>query len=429
MEDQRQDIVQQGERQDVGRQLAARENAEVPREESYLVTLERENRKLKKQLCQAQKMEVLGQLVDGVAHDFKNLLQVILGHCDLAQDLAANNDQLLDELHRLESATERCNELVSRLLAFSRQQPSEPQALDLNQQVRSLLLLLHCLVPSTIEVQLQASSSLPLLRADPGQLDQLMLNLCINARDAMSAGGSLTLTTREIRLNHEQRQRLSGEASKYWVEIAVSDTGCGIDPRLRRQIFEPFFTTKSENTGLGLATVASIVQQYGGLVELDSQPGAGTTLRILLPTENCRAPSIDELDPAQPIAGTETILLAEDEALVRTSVARVLRTAGYRVLEAADGREAVNLYQRHAEDIELLLLDALMPRLNGSEAYSRIRHLGARIPTLFTSGCSAELLPTEARGMPETHLLLKPYSRTSLLHRVRQTLDAPLQAG
>jgi len=367
------------------------------------------------QLLQAQKMESVGRLAGGVAHDFNNILQAILAHADMALGDPGDVSQLEEHLREIRTAAERAANLTRQLLTFSRREELHPKVLDLNELTAGLLKMIRRVIGEDIEVVFEPGAGEPAVVADPGQLEQVLLNLAVNARDAMPGGGRLAIST-SIEPPH--------------VALRVADTGCGMNEETRERIFEPFFTTKEreQGTGLGLATVYGIVRRHNGTIEVESEPGRGATFTVLLPV-SANAPTGERTpDRSGAHRGTETILVAEDDPMVCEVLVGVLRGAGYTVLEAEDGAKAVELFTAHAEKVQLVVLDALMPRMDGAEAAAKIRQLRPDLPVLFSSGYSGGALGTNHSIPPDAEILTKPYSTAGLLSAVRRLLDAVADA-
>jgi len=372
-----------------------------------------ERRNLEQQLRHSQKMDAVGQLAGGIAHDFNNLVLAI----ELNTQFALRSEDPAERrrsLHEVQQAAQRAADLTRQLLAFARRQPATLVAVHLNDIVEGMLAILSRLIPESIEIVFDPSAALQPILADAAQIEQILLNLCVNARDAMPSGGRLTIQTRTGAAGDEGAQ----------VELVVRDTGIGIAPEIRERVFEPFFTTKPQGygTGLGLSTVYGIVEQHGGRIQVDSEPGSGTVFQIQLPVSTgIPAASLRTPAPAA-LSGSETILLAEDEPGVRGAVVGLLENAGYRVLIAHNGEEAVELFQRHAAEVALLLFDMVMPRLGGLLAARRIREQAPEIPIVFMSGYSfaADL---GVASLAPAGQLQKPFEPDALLRKLREALD------
>jgi two-component system cell cycle sensor histidine kinase/response regulator CckA len=383
-------------------------------------------RENEEQLRQAQKMEAVGRLAGGVAHDFNNLMTAVIGFSQLILARLDDPHPLRRDIEEIMRAGERASGLTNQLLAFSRKQVLQPKVLDLNAVVVEVEKLLRRLIGENVELLSELDPALGPVEADPGQLEQVIVNLVVNARDAMPTGGKVTIETANVALDRDSGlDVLPGP----YVLLAVSDTGVGIDEETKRQIFEPFFTTKAEGegTGLGLATVFGIVKQSGGDVALESELGRGTTFKIYLP---CAAEPIERLEPqavqAKP-KGSETILLVEDEDFVRRLEREVLEESGYTVLEASNPHHALELERSHVGEIDLLLTDLVLPELSGRELAERLTARRPALKTLFVSGYPKDAL-NGGTLEPGTAFLQKPLTPGSLAHKVRELLDAPSRA-
>ncbi len=384
-----------------------------------------ERRALQAQLQQGQKMKAVGQLAGGVAHDFNNLLQVISGHTDLVLSMLPPDSEFRDELEEVAKAGERAARLVAQLLAFSRRQIMQPEDLDLNEVVTELLRMVRRVIGEHIQLDFMAGHELGTIHADRGMLEQVLVNLCVNARDAMDGPGNLTIETENVAVNGEYCATHPWAQPGRYVLLRVTDTGCGMDQVTLERIFEPFFTTKErgKGTGLGLATVYGIVRQHGGMIQAYSELGKGTTVKVYLPIVERRAISVGTRVEGPVLCGDETILLAEDDPMVRNLAKTILERAGYTVLQAEDGEEAVALYGQHEGEVALLLLDVVMPGMGGRAVYERIREIRPDIPALFTSGYSENAIHTNFVLEDGLTLLPKPFAREALLRAVRKVLD------
>jgi PAS domain S-box-containing protein len=385
---------------------------------------------LERRLSQVQKMEAVGQLAGGVAHDFNNVLQAIQGYTDLALSQLGEGHPVAGKLEEVLKSTERAASLTRQLLTFSRRETLQPRNLDLNEVVSALAKMLRRVIGEDIRFHVLPGRELRPVYADPGQLEQLLMNLCLNARDAMPRGGELTIETANIRVGAtDERAHPSLRVGEY-VLLTVSDTGEGMSPEVQDRAFEPFFTTKDvgEGTGLGLATVYAIVERHGGAVDLISEPGKGSKARIHFPVSRVNAAIEDgAADRHKPPGGSETILLAEDDETVRDLAAIVLRSAGYHLLVARDGEEALNILREEANEIDIAVVDVVMPKKSGRAVYDAIEDGQLGIPVLFTSGYAYEGLDDQLPA-GKSHLLQKPYAPRELLCRVREILDA-LRSG
>ena len=385
---------------------------------------EEEKLRLEGQLRQSQKMEAIGQLAGGVAHDFNNLLQVINGHTDMVIEDLPPDSPVRDDLIEVAKAGERAARLVSQLLAFSRRQVMNSECLDLNGLVSELLTMLRRMIGEHIELDFVPATRTGAVHADRSMMEQLLMNLCVNARDAMAAGGRLTIATKSADLDEAYCRAHQWARPGHYICLCVTDTGMGMTPEVREHIFEPFYTTKEhgKGTGLGLATVYGIVQQHGGIIHVYSEPGQGSTFRIYLPRAGRQGIRAEVKSEEPVLGGTETILLAEDDETVRNFALRLLRRAGYRVLAASNGEEALDLFQRHQTEIALLLLDVVMPKLGGRAVYDEVRRLGSPVPIVFASGYSENAIHTNFVLDEGLELVQKPYARDVLLRSVRRAL-------
>lgn len=387
---------------------------------------ELDRERLTQQLYQAQKMEAVGQLAGGVAHDFNNLLQVIAGYTDLAMSELSPQHPHYALLEQITAAARRATSLVRQLLVFSRQQAMERRSVDLNETIHNLLRLLHRLLGEHVVLRFQPAEKNLRIFADPGQIEQVLMNLCVNSRDAMPHGGTITIETRRVTVDADYCETHPWAREGEYALLMVTDDGPGIPPDLQERVFEPFFTTKEvgKGTGLGLATVYGIVKQHGGMIHLYSEPGSGASFKIYLPVSADTEPQADA--PAgntDAMAGRgETILLAEDEEFVCNLAIRILERAGYRVVAARDGQEAIEIFERSPDAFDLALLDVVMPHASGRRVYERIKALRPDLPVLFSSGYSRNLLTAEFVPDAQFELVHKPYSSAALLEKIRALL-------
>ncbi len=383
-------------------------------------------------LRQAQKMEAVGRLAGGVAHDFNNMLHVILGYTDLALAAVSPDSPVHRDLQEVRRAAERSADLTRQLLAFSRKQVVSPRVLDLNRLIEDSRKMLRRLIGEEIEIRFLPGEGLWPLRADPSQIDQILANLAVNARDAIGGVGTIAIETGNATLDGSDRnghlQALPGD----YVRLSFSDTGCGMDEETRERIFEPFFTTKGtgRGTGLGLATIYGIVRQNEGFIDVVSRPGEGSTFRLYFPRYSGETQEADET-PEAPRGGFETLLVVEDEDQVRNLAETVLRRQGYRVLSASDPDEALRIVEEEVEPIHLLVTDVIMPRMNGKELSERVGRLKPEIRTLFMSGYAAEVILERGVLEPDIQFIQKPFSLRALAAKVREVLDrrGPGDAG
>jgi two-component system, cell cycle sensor histidine kinase and response regulator CckA len=386
-----------------------------------------ERRALEEQFRQAQKMEAVGRLAGGVAHDFNNLLTVIKGYSELMMDQIQPGDPLRPEIEEVKKAADRAAGLTRQLLAFSRKQVLAPKVLDMNAVVTNLEQLLRRLIGEDVEMISNLDPALGRAKADPGQVEQVIMNLVVNARDAMPGGGKLTIATANVILDENSLHPHTVPSGPY-IMLSVTDTGIGMDAETRLRIFEPFFTTKEQGkgTGLGLSTVYGIVKQSGGYVWVYSEPGMGSTFKVYLPRVHDAAETAPAAPP--PVAlrtGTETILLVEDEDGVRALARQILQKRGYTVLEARHGGEALLICERHPQPVHLLLTDVVLSQMSGRELAQRLLPLRPEMKVLYMSGYSEEAIVQHGVLDPGTSFLQKPFSTESLIGKVREVLDAP----
>src|SRR5262245_38695904 len=383
-----------------------------------------ERRRLEEQLRQAQKMEAVGRLAGGVAHDFNNLLTAILGYCNLMLDDMPRDDGMRQDLEEIKSAGERAAALTRQLLAFSRRQMLQPQVVDLNALVHQLEKLLRRLISEDVELVTTLAPSLPTVKVDPASVEQVLVNLAVNARDAMPDGGRLTIETSAVQLNSSYVGRHPAIMPGPYVMLAISDTGLGMDAATRARIFEPFFTTKEygRGSGLGLATVYGIVQQSGGSIWVYSEPGQGTSFKVYLPTAASEAPVRTTGDDETVTKGWETVLLVEDEDAVRALAREVLRRHGYVVLEARHGLDALRLAERHPDTIHLMVTDVVMPHMSGRDLADRLTEVRPDMKVLFISGYT-DHAAMHRHLTPGAAFLQKPFTPEALARRVRSMLD------
>lgn len=381
---------------------------------------------LEEQLRESQKMQAIGQLAGGMAHDFNNTLQAIGGYLTFAIDDARTQAPgLVADLEQARQATDRAAGFVRQLLAFSRRQVLDLQVTSLNDTVAGFLGLVRRAVTERITVRFHPGLDLPAVRIDPGQIQQVVLNLCLNARDAMTAGGDLTIETELVTISESFAAAHPWASPGTFVALVVADTGSGMTPEVQGRMFEPFFSTKGveRGTGLGLAVVYGTVQQHRGFIRVDSTLGAGTSFRVYLPAVSDPLPHAEPGTLAAGPGGNETILIADDADAIRDVVRRTLQGAGYRVIAAANGEEAFRLFERAPGAIHLVVLDAVMPRRSGPEAFSAMRALRPDIPGLFLSGYSADTINADWLRSVRAELVMKPVATAELLRRVRHVLD------
>jgi signal transduction histidine kinase/ActR/RegA family two-component response regulator len=383
-------------------------------------------RKAEEQLRHAQKMEAVGRLAGSVAHDFNNQLSVILGYSISALEELKELDPIREDISEIVRAGERASELTRQLLAFSRQQVLNPRVLDLNYQVRDCEKLLRRLLGEDIELVVRCSRTLSKVRADPGQIEQVIMNLVINARDAMPEGGKLTIETSDAMLEESYVSQHFGAASGPHVLLAISDTGTGMDRETQARIFEPFFTTKAlgKGTGLGLSTVFGIVKQSGGNIWVYSEPNGGTTFKVYLPLVTDADVQPNEIVATPVLHGTETILLVEDQDEVRRVAHRILVRFGYHVIEARNAGEALLTCEQYARKIHLLLSDVIMPLLGGRQLAERLLQVRPGLKVLFMSGYTENTIIHHGILDAGVEYVQKPLVPDTLGRRVREVLDS-----
>jgi two-component system cell cycle sensor histidine kinase/response regulator CckA len=388
-------------------------------------------RMLEAQLRQAQKMEAVGQLAGGIAHDFNNLLTAILGYSELVLAVTPAGHSSHADLEEICRAAHQAEALTRQLLAFSRKQVFQPTAVDLNEAVESAERMLGRLIGEHIQLRLKLDPTSGSIYADPTHIEQILMNLAVNARDAMSDGGVLTLETTSI-APADATARALPAADQPWVMLAVSDTGYGMTPEVQARVFEPFFTTKGrgKGTGLGLSTVYGIVLQCGGEIRVTSEVGHGCRFEVFF-LQRSRAEKVEPLRAREQVrAGTETVLVVEDEPPVRRFVCRVLRQSGFTVIEAADPAEAMRAATDRKCGMDLLLTDVVMPQMSGPVLADRLRAICPGLRVLYMSGYAGESLSGTGVGEPDKRLLLlKPFEAADLLERVRLALDEAASAA
>jgi signal transduction histidine kinase/CheY-like chemotaxis protein len=384
-----------------------------------------ERKKLEEQLRHAQKLEAVGTLTGGIAHDFNNILTSIIGYTDLLSMSITENDQTRGFLDQIFAASRRAANLTQNLLAFSRKQITSPGPVNINESIRTVENMLHRLIGEEIELRTSLSDAELTILADAGQMEQVLMNLAVNARDAMPGGGTLLITTSVAELDdHYIAHNGYGKAGTY-VVVTVKDSGSGMDARTKRRIFEPFFTTKEmgKGTGLGLSIVHGIVKQHNGYIDCESEPGKGTTFTIYFPLNSARTEQAVPARPAQLRGGTETVLVTDDDEGVRRITRTMLEHLGYTVLIAADGEDAVEVFTDHRDRIDLLLLDVIMPKKNGKQVYDEVRKIRPGVKTLFTSGYTADVISSKGMLEEGMHFIAKPASLRELSQKIRDVLD------
>jgi two-component system, cell cycle sensor histidine kinase and response regulator CckA len=393
-------------------------------------TAEEALRQSEEQLRQAQKLEAIARLAAGVAHDFNNILTAISGHSELLLRQLDLGDSRRKNAEQIEKCSYMAAALTRQLLTFSRKQVIEPRVLELNAVVGNIERMLTRLIGEDIEFRTELDRTIGRIKADPGQLEQVIMNLAVNARDALPNGGKLTITTSSVLLTESHRKNFPCLNPGRHVMLSVSDTGIGMTDQVKAHLFEPFFTTKppGKGTGLGLATCFGIVRQSAGHIEVQSQLGKGTTFNLYFPELQEMAMPVQIPHTTTSVAGgTETVLLVEDETLVRELAVTTLRERGYKVIEAINGDEGLRIAQKHNGKIDLVLTDVVMPVLGGREMADVLRASRPGTKVLFTSGYTEEAIGHHGVLRPGIEFLQKPYLSASLARRVREVLDAPLK--
>jgi nitrogen-specific signal transduction histidine kinase len=381
---------------------------------------------LEDQLRQAQKIEAIGKLAGGVAHDFNNILTAIIGHADLMlKEPGRGSERTLSGVQAIKKAAERAAGLTQQLLAFSRKQVLQPVVLDLNAMISESMKMLRPVITEHIQLALVLDSALGSMKADPGQIEQVIVNLVVNARDAMPQGGKLTIETARVNLDDEYARQHPSVRPGHYVMLAVSDTGSGMNADAQAHIFEPFFTTKGrgKGTGLGLSTVYGIVKQSGGSIWVSSEGGEGTTFKIYFPCVDEAAKEVATRPQfAESPGGSETILVVEDEEMVRRLVCQILESKGYRVLEAANGEEGLLVCKRQPFPIQIMVTDVVMPEMNGRDLANRVAAIRPAMKVLFMSGYSEDAVVRDGVLDPGLNFIQKPFAPEALAWKVREVL-------
>ena len=385
-----------------------------------------ESRILRQQLFQAQKMEAVGTLAGGIAHDFNNLLHIIAGHAELLEMELAEKDKKFGELDAIRQSAYRGADLVKQILTFSRKIDAKFESINLNEEVRRTERLLYRTIPKMIEIDLRLDEGLDRVRADSTQIEQMLINLAVNAKDAMPEGGRLAIETRNVNLDDYYCKSHAEIVPGQYVLLKVSDTGHGMEEDVREHIFEPFFTTKglADGTGLGLATVFGIVKMHGGHITCVSEVGKGTAFAIYFPVAEAAKPEVvGEQEVAAETGGTETILVVDDEPMIRDLAKRILDRSGYSVLTAGSGKEGIEIYAQHKSDIALVILDLIMPEMGGKQCLEELLKINPQVKAVIASGFAVKgdtkaFLDTEAKG-----IVPKPFNMRELLRAVRHVLD------
>jgi len=385
-----------------------------------------EQKKLEEQFRQSQKMEAVGRLAGGVAHDFNNLLTVIIGYSEVILAQIAEEDPQYNKIKQIDKAGRRAEGLTRQLLAFSRKQIIQPKIISLNQMINDMEKMLQRLIGEHIELQTILSSELGNLYADPSQIEQVVMNLCINARDAMPEGGTLTIYTENVHLSKAEESKYFNAAPGSYIKLSISDTGTGIDETLHAQVFEPFFTTKEKGkgTGLGLSTVYGIIKQSGGTIWVESEIGKGTSFNMLFPRssdsiENETVTAAASFD----VRGSETILVVEDEDALRALTVEMLEENGYTVLKAEDGEAALAISIKYNKRIDLLLTDVVMPKMSGRKLAEEIIKIHPEIYILYMSGYTEDAIVHHGVLEGSTEFIPKNFKPTALLQKIRKIFN------
>lgn len=385
----------------------------------------RERRRLEQQVHLLQRFEAIGRLAGGVAHDFNNVVGAIMGWADLGVQAAVPGSDLQDKFLKIRSQADRASALTRQLLAFARRQILQSRNTNLNELTKEAISLLRNVIGERIEIHMELAEDPWVVWADPGQIEQVLMNLCLNARDAMPNGGRLLIETKNAEIGPEYQRLHPYAVPGRYVLLRVFDTGTGMDATTLEHIFEPFFTTKEmgRGTGLGLATVYGIVKQHKGFIDVDSTPGQGTAFHVYLPLGE-GPPEIQERGHRDALrGGSEGILLAEDNEGLREAAKEILESLGYRVMLAKDGTEAVRMFEENHASIDLVLLDVVMPHLNGPDAYTRMSAIKTDLPVIFTTGYASEANLLSVRWRERPTVLQKPYGSQHLAEKLREILD------
>ena len=385
----------------------------------------RTRKRLEAHVHQLQKFEAIGRLAGGIAHDFNNMIGAIMGWADMGLDEAPQGTRLRERFEKIREQSHRAAKLTSQLLAFGRRQLLQPRKIDLNALVQEEMSFLGKVIGADIEIRVLAAPDLCPTEADPTQIEQVLMNLCLNARDAMPEGGRLVIETRNVEIGDEYCRKNAYAKPGRYALLSVSDTGTGMDAATIERIFEPFFTTKElgRGTGLGLATVYGIVKQHNGFIHVYSEPGKGTSFRVYLLAEPGTQERLEIKREERLVRGSETILLADDHEGLRDSAQEMLQTLGYRTILARDGLEALRLFEANKDCINLAVLDVVMPHLSGPEVHAKISALKPDIKVIFTTGYTSEAASLTRLAQQGAFILQKPYSLAILSQTLRSALD------
>jgi two-component system, cell cycle sensor histidine kinase and response regulator CckA len=387
----------------------------------------REREKLETQLHHLRRFEAIGRLAGGIAHDFNNVIGAILGWAEIGCNELPQDSKTRDRLEKIQNQAHRASGLTRQLLAFARRQVLQPQNLDVNTLAKETVSLLGKIIGAQIQIDLVLAPNLDSAWADSTQIEQVLMNLCLNARDAMPRGGSIRIQTKMAHLRPGDSALRSDSQAGDYVMLIISDTGTGMDAETLDHIFEPFFTTKEvgKGTGLGLATVYGIVKQHDGIIEVDSKPDVGTTFRIYLPVGSGMAQAPAKKAEGAVKGGTETVLIAEDHEGLREAAQEMLEALGYHILLATTGAEAVKIFEKDFDKIDIVLLDVVMPTMDGPRAFEKMAAIKPHLRAIFTTGYTTEVESLAALVGREVQVLHKPYSSKELGQKVRSLLDQP----
>jgi two-component system, cell cycle sensor histidine kinase and response regulator CckA len=386
-----------------------------------------DHKRMEEQLLQSQKMESIGNLAGGIAHDFNNLLGGILGYATFVKRKLTTRDKIYQSVEAIERSAQRAAELTKQLLGFARRGKYQVRPIDCNALIGEIVLILQRTIDRRIAIEADLAPQLPIIEGDEAQIQQALMNICINARDAMPQGGTLQIVSRKLRLDPDQASRQRGMKEGRYIRITIADTGTGMPPEVRDRIFEPFFTTKvkGQGTGLGLSMVYGIIQNHGGMIEVRSHLGEGSTFTVFLPAIALAAGTGEEMTPLPDgYQGQETILLVDDEEIIRGLGIDILEDRGYRVFSASEGREAVKIYRERAQEIDLIILDVMMPGIGGRETYRQIKAVNPQVKVLLSSGYSTDGEVGEILKQGVSGFVQKPYREEELAAKVREVLDA-----
>lgn len=407
-------------------ELVSHRTSELERVNKQLQNEVNERKRLEQQLVQSQKMEAIGRLAGGIAHDFNNLLMAIDGFAHILSRKMAPDDPLRNNVDLIRKSAEKGASLTSGLLAFSRKQIINLRPLNLNEIVLTVRNLISSLIGEDIDILITLSKEEPVIMADGVQIDQILINLATNARDAMPEGGKLTITTGVVDMDGELCRKIVNNVKGRYAYLSVSDTGTGLDTDTGQRMFDPFFTTKEvgKGTGLGLSVVYGLIKQHGGHINVDTQPGRGTKFEIYLPIADAKAEKLELAVPVDNVNGTETILLVEDNEAVRESTRMILEEYGYEVIEAVNGEDALRKTRENKDKIELVILDVIMPGMNGRETYNEIKKVIPDVKAIFISGYTEEILDRHGIREDEFHFFSKPVLTKDLFKKIRHVLDS-----